>query len=433
MSRNILLEKVIKKGNCAVCGTCIGVCPVGCLQISKETLEPSANDIKCIDCGLCLKICPGFEIDYAPLYEKLFKTAPDQKQHYGCYQRAVFAQAKDVDINNCAGGGVVSSLVKFLLDEKKVQGVICAGYSDERPWVGEAKLLLSSEQINKVSGSKYVCIPVNAQLKNMLKPKGKYAVVGVPCAIEALRKLQLFENAFWGKIYLTIGIFCGINVKQTVTEKLLDKMKIARNKIRRYSNRDKVDGYLTKIMLSDGETVNLSKIWGQWPHLMLSPYYSPRRCQICTNLTNQFADIAVGDTWSKKDFNLVLARTDRGVNVWGDYLKKDILYTEDCEFNHTLSIINKKIAVRTLLEVFGRKERDAKYYQYLCGITENYRWRLIGKIQFMFFRRLFNNPLFKKIYLNFIWKTSIALELVKKYHGWWQKQIIGFNASGGTK
>ncbi|MCD6441426.1 MAG: 4Fe-4S binding protein [Candidatus Marinimicrobia bacterium] len=46
----------INKNICDLCGTCISVCPVDCIELSETEL--SINESICIDCMACVKICP---------------------------------------------------------------------------------------------------------------------------------------------------------------------------------------------------------------------------------------------------------------------------------------------------------------------------------------------------------------------------------------
>ncbi|MCK4641552.1 MAG: 4Fe-4S binding protein [Candidatus Marinimicrobia bacterium] len=46
----------IDKNRCDLCGTCISVCPVDCIEMTETEL--SIDEIVCIDCDACVKICP---------------------------------------------------------------------------------------------------------------------------------------------------------------------------------------------------------------------------------------------------------------------------------------------------------------------------------------------------------------------------------------
>ncbi len=46
----------IDKNRCDLCGTCISVCPVDCIEMTETEL--SIDEVVCIDCDACVKICP---------------------------------------------------------------------------------------------------------------------------------------------------------------------------------------------------------------------------------------------------------------------------------------------------------------------------------------------------------------------------------------
>ena len=48
---------VVNKDICIGCGACVGVCPVGALELTDEGQANSNPDI-CIDCGACMGTCP---------------------------------------------------------------------------------------------------------------------------------------------------------------------------------------------------------------------------------------------------------------------------------------------------------------------------------------------------------------------------------------
>ncbi|MFH1851571.1 MAG: 4Fe-4S binding protein [Candidatus Neomarinimicrobiota bacterium] len=46
----------IVEGKCDFCGTCVGVCPVDCIEL-RETVIRIDQEL-CSDCELCVYICP---------------------------------------------------------------------------------------------------------------------------------------------------------------------------------------------------------------------------------------------------------------------------------------------------------------------------------------------------------------------------------------
>ncbi len=45
----------VKVDRCGYCGACVGVCPVGAIELAETRLL--INEA-CFDCGLCLAACP---------------------------------------------------------------------------------------------------------------------------------------------------------------------------------------------------------------------------------------------------------------------------------------------------------------------------------------------------------------------------------------
>ncbi len=43
----------VNKEVCVGCGACVGVCPVGAIQLGEDGLAESDPDV-CVDCGACI-------------------------------------------------------------------------------------------------------------------------------------------------------------------------------------------------------------------------------------------------------------------------------------------------------------------------------------------------------------------------------------------
>ncbi len=47
---------IVNEKMCDLCGTCVAVCPVDCIELTEFDLI--INDETCINCDACVKICP---------------------------------------------------------------------------------------------------------------------------------------------------------------------------------------------------------------------------------------------------------------------------------------------------------------------------------------------------------------------------------------
>jgi len=46
----------IDRERCDLCGTCVSVCPVDCIELTE--VELVIDNSKCNSCRLCVKMCP---------------------------------------------------------------------------------------------------------------------------------------------------------------------------------------------------------------------------------------------------------------------------------------------------------------------------------------------------------------------------------------
>jgi len=140
-------------------------------------------------------------------------------------------------------------------------------------------------------------------------PKGRIGMVGLPCQIEGLRRMQtssLGNTKMAGRVVLIIGIFCsesyyyGKLVNEYLTGKQgLDPTQITRMGVKR--NRFKVNV---------GEKVVLDVPVAEVDVYMREP------CRKCIDYTSELADISVGGVGSPEGWNTVITRTKRGEEVF---------------------------------------------------------------------------------------------------------------------
>ena len=64
-------KKVIRRGLCTGCGTCIGVCPVEAIAFDFNTEQPVLKG-RCTLCGLCTEVCPGGDVPLLKLDRQVF-------------------------------------------------------------------------------------------------------------------------------------------------------------------------------------------------------------------------------------------------------------------------------------------------------------------------------------------------------------------------
>jgi coenzyme F420 hydrogenase subunit beta len=215
-----LFVDIIDRGLCTACGTCAAVCPKNCIVFEGE--EPSSGDLlktraveDCNHCGMCYACCPGDRVEMEELEQKFLGASKlENKQLLGVYQDRHVTMASDEAIRiGGASGGTAAALQIYALEEKIIDGALGVGYRKDKPWVPVAVLSQTREEILSTQGSKYTHCSLNDALSEFAEKKLRLAVIGLPCHIHGLRKIQAYMSgsSLAKTIVFTIGLFCAEN------------------------------------------------------------------------------------------------------------------------------------------------------------------------------------------------------------------------------
>lgn len=393
---HFLFTAVIDTDLCCRCGTCVGLCPERCFAIEPNSLKPQRQEERrCISCGRCVELCPGYSVPTRQLYEYVHQRTPRDDELYGVSADLLIGRSTDEGIYGAAaGGGMVTQLLNNLLRNGVIDAAVIAGYNTDAPYIPEGKVVATKEALVMHANSKYVCIPVNEVFASLRGTNKRIALVGLPCAITALRKGQMLRCKELEAVTVTIGLFCGINIGQEATNCYLDAAGIDKNAITAYSTRTKADGYGIAIALASGKKITRKNIA---LHLGLSPLFTPARCRLCPDFTNEFADISVGDTWRNDGKSLVVLRTETGARLFRE--NREDIETEPAKdvTNHFSGIINKRIRAATVREIRARRHQTNTAMDAPQDIYRPYRWRTRDRLLFHFLHWLFIHRAIKKI------------------------------------
>jgi len=241
-----------------------------------------------------------------------------------------------------SGGGVASALAWDLLRHGDVAGCLVARMKPDEPWRGEGFVARTYEDLLSSQGSKYTVVPHNAVLGQIRNMTGRFAYVGLPCQIHGLRLMMELEPVFKEKIAVIIGLFCGGALEVDFIPDILSRKKIAKEEIKGFQFRGgswpgkmravKRDDSMVDLHLSDYK----EGAYNYFAHL-----YNPIRCMTCIDGSAHFADIAIGDVWtrdSRGDYvyrahSRILARTERGKEAVRRAITRKSLCAEDVTKN----------------------------------------------------------------------------------------------------
>lgn len=366
-----LFSQIVEKGFCVGCGTCVGVCPFSALRM-KETnagywVPVCDEETNCRSCEFCLDTCPAMSMAIPsstnwPLSLMSYETnAPP----LGSVEEAYIGYAKDQRTRtNGSSGGITSAILICALESGLIDGAIVVGMNQEQPWKPQVKIAKTKEEIIEAAGSKYSVVPVNSILQSLRKVSGKFALVGLPCHIRGLqlaRKhgLEMISK----KIVFTAGLFCGLNLRTTATAYLLRKIGIENPRtIEKLEYRHGYPGSFY-VRLTNRECYVPKK-----DYEFLNLLFRYEACKYCNDLSNELADISIGDIFSlrsKDPVGVALSRSKIGENILkeaslvGDINLKKISINEVIE-SQLAGLIYKKRGAPVRKYISGLKQKDRK-------------------------------------------------------------------------
>jgi coenzyme F420 hydrogenase subunit beta len=266
-----------------------------------------------------------------------------------------YSEDKKIREKGSSGGAVTTILIKTL-KSKLIDAAITISMSKKEPWKPIVTLATNEKEIISSQGSKYILINFKDILNILDKNKNKkLAVVGLPCHISILRKMQKSEK--YNNIKLLLGLFCGYNIPFEATEFLIKKSGIKKEEITslEYRGGKYPGGFLVK---SNKKKVFFPKEYYDVVNLM----YVPKGCLRCKDYTNEKSDISFGDAWGYDNSSLIIVRTELGKKLIESPNLKTKLLPEKIFFKiHSHNIRHKKkkdplyqIFTMFFLKTFGR-------------------------------------------------------------------------------
>ena len=170
---NHRIDEVVKNDLCTGCGTCVAMCPFNAIELHRNndgSYKPLVENERCKLCGTCFRVCPGAGIDSEVLNKFVFsQNATDELlgNSLGFY----LGRSMDKNIlKAAASGGLISSLLEFALEENIIDGALLVRMSSHNPFEPEIFIARTREDILSAAQSKYVPVPLNSKLKEIISP-----------------------------------------------------------------------------------------------------------------------------------------------------------------------------------------------------------------------------------------------------------------------
>lgn len=305
-----LLTEVIRKDLCVGCGACVTACPVHVIEMKDVPGKDQQPTLvgKCILCELCYYQCPM--VPPLPSDKDVFGREKNEAENFGVTIKCYSARAKKEEILKIGtDGGVVTSLLACGLQTGLIDSAVVSGVSPTEPWKAVPEVVTSVDELLKHAGTRYTVSPTLLGLWSAVEGyfKQEVAVVGTPCQIKAVRKMQKTPKGalkYGLRTALTIGLFC---MESFYYDQLIKKYLPQKTDISKISKFNIKKGKF--LVDANGQRVL------EVPLAEVKPY-ARENCHQCGDFTAELADISVGGVGSPEGWSTVIVRTEVGKKIF---------------------------------------------------------------------------------------------------------------------
>jgi coenzyme F420-reducing hydrogenase beta subunit len=254
------------------------------------------------------RVCPSSpsaqnEDDLAAIH---FPTASHFNDLIGCYESAFVGYAAEDDYRaRGSSGGLVSWFAAELLNRGMVQGVAHVVANDLAARPGELlfqyRISRNPTALREGAKSRYYPVELSEVLKEIRDIPGRYAIIGIPCFIKAVRLKCAEDPVLAKRVAYTLGLFCGHMKSSRMAESFAWQMGASIDEVNgldyRVKNPDRpANWYRAQIRLRDGTTREQD-----WWHLADGDwgagFLQNSACNFCDDVVAETADISFGDAW----------------------------------------------------------------------------------------------------------------------------------------
>jgi len=290
----------------------------------------------CTGCGLCHSTMSttikydekGFiipQIDSNTQYEKIcpvfyYMNKNKDFKLWGNYIDVYEGYSTDEYIRySASSGGALTALSMYLLESGTVNGIIHTGISKENPIKTVTYVSRSREEVISHMGSRYSISAPLMDIVSLLRPDEKYAFIGKPCDITALKQYCRNIKDLGNTIVFTMSFFCAGMPSNRANKELLASLGCDISNLSSLQYRGNGwPGYTTAVDKNGRQyKMTYQKAWGSYLGRDIK-----KICRYCMDGIGESADIACADFWyldknDNPDFsehngrNIIFARNDK--------------------------------------------------------------------------------------------------------------------------
>jgi coenzyme F420 hydrogenase subunit beta len=291
IARSPTVERVLKGELCSGCGLCAGVSDGAIAMHSAEPgfarprqhapITPAAERI-------IADSCPGSRV--AP-----WAQGPNRNPYWGPARETLTGFAQDEATRHAgASGGALSILAIHALESGLVDRVLHVEADPDEPTGNRMRWSRTREDVLSGAGSRYAASSPLASIDAALSEGGRFAFIGKPCDVSALRQLARHDPRVDRHIPIKLSFYCGGLPSRKGAHRVIRAMGLEPDTVVAFRYRGNGWPGLTLAQTRDGRTgeMRYADSWGG--HLSKEVQF---RCKICPDAVGAVADIACADAW----------------------------------------------------------------------------------------------------------------------------------------
>ncbi|MBU1053740.1 MAG: Coenzyme F420 hydrogenase/dehydrogenase, beta subunit C-terminal domain [Proteobacteria bacterium] len=450
-------EMVIKEGLCVGCGICSGIFPESFkMEISKygEYHPIFLNNYNLNQIfSKAEKFCPftGVGENEDRLGQEEFGNLAgiNHLSELGYFLNTYVGWVtNDSNRISSSAGGLTTWLLKYLLKNKIIDGVICVNPTNSNDIFFEYSIIRKEQDLDKSKKSKYYTIELSKVIKELKASDGKYAIVALPCFIKGLR--LAIQHGFLPRerFYCMIGLFCG-HLKTTqfshylIRQCGLKKTSVITVDFRKKLLNEKASDYAFEVTAKN-EFNNVEKHHIKMKDVLLGNWglnaFMLKACEYCDDVVAELADVSLGDAWlpeyvtDSRGTNIIICRrndlhdiflqaADTGEIALEDIDPKNVILSQDGGFRQRRQALSYRLFISRKYGLWRPKKRispSSKSIKIFSKIIQKIRIKIAQSSKEKFHEYLIKNDLksfsnqmsFWVYIFNFLYKTKRLFKLI---------------------
>lgn len=331
------LRSVTQNGYCSGCGACACMpnSPISiAMSNTGQYIAQVPKSLSPEDERTIARVCPFSDVSLNEdqIAGGLYADGCKYDRSIG-YYRAIYTGHVNSGTYRMSGssGGITSWLLAELLKLREIDAVlhvVSVPPSDNNKLLFRYGLSADERAIRNNAKSRYYPIEFSQVIKKVLETSGRYAFVGLPCFVRAIRLLQEQLPVLKERIVFVLSLFCG-HLKSTGFAKAFAwQMGIQPDGLMHIDFRTKLENEsassyaVTAIGVVGGKlverTLPTALLYGNDWGIGLFKY---KACDYCDDIVGETADISMGDAWLSeytsdwRGANIVVSRHPRIDNI----------------------------------------------------------------------------------------------------------------------